>query len=496
MAIFLGFFGLAGRSEAANYPLELINIKPAGTGSPAIGANNRIFKAYPGLDYNIRAAVIGGAYPYRYYLDSAPAGMNIDSNTGVIDWPNPQGNASATVRVVDNEGATVASSWDITVTTAGFHFVYAFAPSGGDGSLIYPWNSTLDFMTTDKWDSTHAGDFVYFRSGTYNLRGSMENSRQVYYAGYKPTVLMGYPGERPVLDFEGLYSMGVWDDDMYFDNLEVKNCGSYGFETVSDYNYYIFRRIYFHDGKDPVGGSNNQSYIRVLQNTRGAYLTVQDCVMEVIPGSYAGIKLYSKDKTLIEDNSISNIGEGVAIKMGNYRTTVRKNVMHSATNAISINAYAGPDGIGCNENEILFNLIYGSIDNAMHLGNEGHLGRTYVYRNTIIGTPMVRFVTPAEGPVRFYDNVIINSDGDSGDLSGNGFYRDRVYFENSPNTYGNSVIINSNLLGTLADGITESAFPYFLTVGYSQYIGTRGWQLDGGSSDTMPPSAPSGLSVN
>ena len=66
-----GFFEfiLLHNPYSANYPLAIINIRPAGTGDPAIGENNRIFRAYPGIEYNIRVGVIGGEYPYVFKLN-------------------------------------------------------------------------------------------------------------------------------------------------------------------------------------------------------------------------------------------------------------------------------------------------------------------------------------------------------------------------------------------------------------------------------------------
>ena len=74
----LAIMSLAQPSFAANYPLELTNI------GPSLASNNRIYRAYPGLEYNIRAAVIGGDYPYSFTLSNAPAGMTINAQTGPI----------------------------------------------------------------------------------------------------------------------------------------------------------------------------------------------------------------------------------------------------------------------------------------------------------------------------------------------------------------------------------------------------------------------------
>ena len=78
------FFLAPDVATAALFPLEITNIKASGTGTPAIPSTNRIFRAYPGIEYNIRAAVIGGDYPYTYELSGQPSGMTINSRTGEI----------------------------------------------------------------------------------------------------------------------------------------------------------------------------------------------------------------------------------------------------------------------------------------------------------------------------------------------------------------------------------------------------------------------------
>ncbi len=62
--VFNGFFVflllslLSASVFAANYPLEIIQPQPN------LDINNRFYKAYPGLEYNVRLAVIGGDYPF------------------------------------------------------------------------------------------------------------------------------------------------------------------------------------------------------------------------------------------------------------------------------------------------------------------------------------------------------------------------------------------------------------------------------------------------
>ena len=95
-----------------NQTLSILNIKPAGTGTPALSANARIFRAYPGIEYNIRAGVVGGQYPYTFSLSNAPAGMTV-SNKGVVSWANPASSASnITLRATDQDGDYVdAMAW-------------------------------------------------------------------------------------------------------------------------------------------------------------------------------------------------------------------------------------------------------------------------------------------------------------------------------------------------------------------------------------------------
>ena len=456
-AFAVGLFELG--AAISNYPLEIRSPRAAGTGIPAIGAKNRIFKAYPGLLYNIRAAVIGGAYPYKHYLTAAPAGMSIDENTGEINWPNPQTSASATIRVVDSNGNEATETWSITVTTAGFHFVDASAPEGGDGSWDNPWNDTLDFMTADKWDNSHAGDFIYFKSGTYFLRGSIEDGNHMaFYDGRKPHVWLAYPGHQPVFDCERTYYLMGGLTDFYLDGLEFKN-GANRFIT-SYGNWTTYRHLRLHDIVDLLNGNNNES---LIGNVYGQYLVVQDCLLEDSEGP-CGVKMYSVTKGLVEDcvlRDLRNNSEGLAVKGYNVRVSIRNNTLHDIGRAITSNAYQ-KDGIWCTDNEYLFNLVYNSTA-PMEIGGNDYLGLTHVYRNTIIGTPAVYNAFDTQGPVRFTDNVIINAGG--GIILKTG------------TTIADRIVLQGNLTGTAASGIVGASPTYYLAGSHTQYVGQKGYQF-------------------
>ncbi|MGH9349666.1 MAG: Ig domain-containing protein, partial [Vicinamibacterales bacterium] len=150
---------------AANYPLELSNFRSG------MSSNHRHARAYPGIEYNVRAGVVGGAYPFTFSLSNAPSGMTIDSRTGTITWPNPQANASPTITVVDSEGTRISATWTITVTTNGFKFIDAnngrnaanngCSSSCGTGTLSNPWRTVRDM-----YQNGVPSDFIYFRNGT------------------------------------------------------------------------------------------------------------------------------------------------------------------------------------------------------------------------------------------------------------------------------------------------------------------------------------------
>ena len=80
--VVVGHVITATAAAAANYSLELVSPRAAGTAASAglavMPSGHRIFKAYPGLPYNIRAVVTGGAYPFTFSLANAPSGMTIN----------------------------------------------------------------------------------------------------------------------------------------------------------------------------------------------------------------------------------------------------------------------------------------------------------------------------------------------------------------------------------------------------------------------------------
>jgi Putative Ig domain len=496
---------------AANYPLELVSPRAAGTapsaGTPAIGANNRIFWAYPGLEYNIRATVIGGAYPFEFSLSDAPPGMTINSSTGEISWPDPTGpSVSPRITVTDAENASVSSSWTITVAQNRFIFIDAVngrefdAPNPGTGTISNPFRRIRDLYSGDayasKTDNRHVNKIAYFRAGTYYIDGYIEDrsgnngGRMAVSDGIKPVAWIAFPGETAIIDGQcrslspqigsrpcnygahiAFYDNG---DNTYIDGFHIRNVAVHAFRTAGTGHYQTFRRNVF-SVNGPTIDSVNQGFITTMTSASesdfGHFMSIQDNVFEDIEQGCC-VKLYSTFRILIEDNICRDVvggeSEGFAVKGGVLdRVTVRHNQV--------INVYRR--GIGGNMHylrsaEILFNRVSGAGLDAMEINQNGLAGPVFIYRNTIVGRVTVRDVDSEDGPFRFYNNVIINSD------PGDHIFRDRV-------SDASRVQVTNNLTGTASRGIVDSNLN--LTPEFASYLGTRGYQLGAGTSPPSPP---------
>jgi len=502
-------FAITDVAYAAYNPLEIINIKPAGTGSPAISPNHRIFRAYPGIEYNIRAAVIGGMYPYRFALSNAPAGMTIDEDSGVIRWANPQASASSIrLTVTDSENSSVSTTWSITVTTSGFIFVDDTYTGTSTGTISQPYKSIQDILNL----SSRESDIVYFRSGTYTLpiyqpEYYLNIGCNLAFGGGKPHIWLGYPGENITINMNQHYfEAGFLPTPYYFDGLRFFNAYEYGFRASSSNNYSTFLRCEFDTlSTGRAGGNSNQGYHFTVAQSIGNYLVFQDCSLHDYSGT-AGIgSLYLQNKTLIEDCRLYNqiysnteICTAIAAKSDIMNSTFRHNyvVIASGTalgagvNGMFVNGF----GNVSRNNEVCFNYFrQTSGSEANRLNNDGDQGALYFYRNTVVGTIMMKFINATgytNGPFIFDHNVIINS------ASGLSYH---YTCGTNPQQY---VTFTNNLTGTSSSNIVDTNGN--LTSNYSSYVGTHGWQTVAGMTtpppppppaDTTPPQAPSGVTT-
>ncbi len=151
---------------AANYPLTITNIKPAGTGG--FRSNHRIFRAYPGSCTTSAppssVADIPTSTPFRRSRgddDQRPDGR--DQLALAADQRESDSH------VVDSEGTRVEATWAITVGTAGFKFIDAVNGRAsrrtdvrracGTGTVDNPWRTPSDSTAAPR----RAKHGVYFK---------------------------------------------------------------------------------------------------------------------------------------------------------------------------------------------------------------------------------------------------------------------------------------------------------------------------------------------
>jgi hypothetical protein len=470
---------VSSNSFAANYTLELVSPRAVGTapisGGPNITAGNRIFKAYPGIEYNIRAVVIGGAYPYTFSLSNAPSGMTINARTGLVVWPNPSGTAaSPTITVTDGEGTSRSSPWTIAVTTAGFKFVDAANGSAsGTGAIGSPFRALSDLYTNTNSNNT---DIVYFRNGTYTMQNLPRASvgtawERVEVEGRMSNMWIAYPGESPMIDFGFVPNVNAGailrfaGDNAYIDGFQTRNSRVIGFQVlIGDYG--VFRRLHMRDLntiRANLDGSNSAHIMCVTggAGNYGDYLTVQDNEFSNALSDMA-LKTYTQRKMLIEDNNLHDLWFGTELKADMPQFTYRGN-RHANIPGRSI---GGNMHETATSGEILFNLVLGvNSEAALDINQDGMARRIDIYRNTFVGRVRVRNTDLLDGPFRFQNNVIVSNDAGTSLLS-------RIHLESVLDLLRITQL--NDLTGAPSAGIVDATGN--LTSNYGQYVGSRGHQ--------------------
>ena len=430
--VFGVFFGMT-QVYGANMPLEIMNLKPAGTGTPVLTASHRYFFAYPGIEYKIRAQVVGGDYPYTYELINEPAGMSIDS-AGYIRWENPTSDANnITISVTDSSGTEVSSFWSIDVTNDVFRFVDINAAPGGDGTIENPFDS-IEAMT----ENVLSTDIVYFRKGTYAVpvRGDHTiNSASAFKWDYPRNTSVqwiAYPDENVTMDLGGdkYFYNRVAGQPFYFDGLRFYRGREYFFRSGSALTYVTFLDNTFEDlTLERENYNSNQGTYFTMYGGRGYNMAWQGNTFSGFRGTQGIGSLYDQDTTLIEDNYFTDFSgyagstnQVFAFKIGIVNLTLRGNVVNlgmdddfSIFGGTSLNSgFVDGDGVHGPRSqniEILYNYFRHD-GSCMGQLNRGHQADTWVHRNTFVSTfQMTNLVEGScDGPFIINDNIFQNSD--------------------------------------------------------------------------------------
>lgn len=482
-----GGAGGSNTAEAARYPLELVLPRAAGTapsseaGTPNVPSGHRIFKAYPGIAYNIRAAVMGGSYPFTYALSNAPDGMVINADTGEINWPNPSGTSvTPTITVTDAAGSTQSSPWTINVTTNGFRFVDDV--NGNDnatGSLTNPWRTLTKLKA-----SGAPGEIVIFRSGTYRTTGMETDGsdtwvRVEFNGTYHPVQWLAYPGETPVLDNDYVAGgdtgrfirfSGSNTHPAYLDGFEITHAWDKSLQFASgSCDYPVFRRLSIHDIAEAIDGSNSAGIMTLSSYGDSTWYGIyqDNDFHDNAPG---GIKQYSHKKVLWEDCLFRNSGGGPDLKSHVPRFEVR-NCSFYANSGMYCGLFGNMNFGGGGEGEqasgeVRYNrmLCNANTDQiAMDVNQDGMAGEIHLYRNTFLGMVRVRNTDAEDGPFHFDHDVIVNDDTGTDHITS--------YQVTAPG----QIIYGDNLSGFPADGIIDANGN--LAGSYVSNLGTQGYQI-------------------
>ncbi len=455
---------------------------------------NRFYKAYPGLLYEVRAAVLGGAYPFKYALTNAPSGMSINPDTGVISWLAPNVAVSepafpVTLSVTDQKNVTKTVSWTIKVTTEKFLFVDAVngQPRSAvvTGTIDKPFKSFVDvYRGTSrdaKYDETYKGYFVYFKDGEYIPEGYVDKLKTVQLTPWKPSVWLAYPGHKPVfsMKYYVFNAVDAGQDNFYLDGFEINTITTdapseqrIGFKMSGTSTNVVFRNNKFH-GLSATTGPYNQSAIMISKGGHGQHWAFQDNEFHDIHHGY-GILGYSAHKVLIEDNYFHNMTDTHAI--GPKQDTAYWFIRHNKivdTRGYGIWLYGDSKYIPetdtylpyYHDMEVSYNYVQMNKNpdetegTALDINGswaDGNVSR--VFRNTFVGTVTYWDIGSKNLDHLVNNNVIINK-------LPNGFYS-----QASPV----SGIVKDNLVGTPTTGIVDAEGN--LTYNFRNYLGTKGWE--------------------
>ncbi len=404
---------------------------------------NRYYKAYPGLLYEVQISVLGGVFSFYYEIVSAPSGVSIDNDKGILSWSSPsEGSESITVKVTDAVGTSDFVTWPITVTENGFIFMDKVdgktVASGGTGTKLNPFKDMNDWYLGDKTDDTYAGYFLYWHTGAYSTFGGglpQEDGKRLAFTVYrKPLVWLAYPGDSPAIDVDRskiIFYSG--SDNLYIDGLEFHNyTQKQAVKANTGLQNMVIRKCYFHDlpddgggvGHDCVTGSNCAAIYLNQGGGRGQYNTVVDNrFADLHDIGYVGLLAYDASNLVYERNSHTGINNkdslALGIKRDNSNWSVRNNrfdlVRVSRAIYWSGNANcASNDPPKCASNlEFSYNLIQVGTGRSI----EGHLnnydfGPMLSKRNTHViddGFVHVENLTSGRGPVEFRNDVIVTN---------------------------------------------------------------------------------------
>jgi hypothetical protein len=500
--------GGGGDFVTSSIPLQIIYPMEQGTAGSGLAANNRAFKQYPGLEYRIRAGVIGGTPPYDISVTGIEGmtteAVNLPNGNTATDivWSNPTtGSHEYTVSVTDSAAETDSQTIALTVGTSGHLFVDSSAVSSGTGTAASPYQ-----QMDDLYANTDAENAVcWFRGGgpSYVLdnieiggTGEAEGEERVEFSDHpgdgRCVIWIAYPGdERPVIDYgytgnsDGL-RIRLKGEKVFVDGFHFTNGYVMGLQIDqrNQYGAYFANNVF--DSLNFRVNQSNQAHIMFQGNEGpdeyGTLIVSNDFSLPETAQDVANaIKIYWQENLLIEGNDFHDMEVAVELKDTASYFTVRNNLFQP-TVKLAIAGDMGSNGGSGNPNSVHGDICYNqfaqesvsgpSYYGAMKLSTtrtgDDAVGPIHVYRNTIIGRISVPGMVSVAGPHTIEKNVILNDEGSQTPIpyitDDGGTDTSRIIFE------------DDNLTGAFDDEkVNESTGE--LSGAWAQWNGLRGHRL-------------------
>lgn len=505
-------FLAAGQFIPAKMPLgpaRVVLPRPDGETSPRAFHRN----AHVGMPYELPIVVQGGSWPFVYELIAGPAGASLgrnhgDPGYGILRWtPAANGTFDFTVRVRDQDGGSVQFSWSVVVSSNWARFVDAAngSDSNGDGSLASPWRSLAHAYT-----QVQDGGALCLRAGQYQAPGAAMNIAVTGGSGAgRVGSLIGWPGEEARIDCSTLNAANfAWynSNDTYVGHLSF--VGGPGGQANPRYfvslgvNHRCYQyRLTFDSptaGTAAGGGDDNNSCLFL-----GAGGAVREYVAQVFcrflrlhhtNNGFSGIDTYQTRYLVVADNvydtpaASGTSRHALWIKGWEQEdVSVRGNRWTQAWGGslveVSMSASAGT--FSARRIEVCYNTLVAQPGaSAMNLGSAPsgpERGPIWIYRNTIVGLPVIaRRSWPLT--ISFENDIVVHDvDTFGGTVSGKLLMSDPNapagrYFD--PALRENITLSSQHMEchGRSSDGILDTQ--HRLQGGWrSQYLGTHGAEI-------------------
>lgn len=505
LAVLALMLGVAMPARAqGHYPLKITSPMATAASPDGLDADHRTKRAYTGLTYKVRVAVIGGYYPYTFELNNEPAGMTIVAGpcttigvtcrAGEITWTNPTSTATnVEVVVTDAMAQTDTETWTITVSTTGCTtaggWCFLDADDGNDttgaGTLASPW------QTFDKlYDSSAANTITYMRgaTATYTLTGVPTASsglelRTEWNEASRSVIWLGYPGEESSVVFDFIGNTAAPTDYVprarmtgntyYLAHFTAKNplymAWQFTPTAVSSYGPTMYDMV-LNDAGPGSDGTNSAWMMTVNASPTAPHFGGVFCNNTVTNADFNVVKHYNSLQPLICDNTLTNVDGAFEEKAEVSQFTIRGNDFVSG-GIFCCGNMNWADASHTTYGEIAFNRVLSASTATAQLGDAkvNTIGAVYLYRNTFLGTVAVKNLVTADGPYTYRNNVFVNAGGTGGSCP-------QRLSCTSVTDYARIDLDSSNIQGSVSDNVADSNG--LLQGAYrTTYLGTAGWEL-------------------